>query len=432
MKKTEYYTFFLAVVIGFIVLWFPGFSQIDAGSSAIYFYKKQEQNIGFHYYANVNREDLRTAKSHTFEELESGMATLEYVTRYWNFLDYKQELLSFNFEMGPLWGSGGIVDSSSVANIEADHSIFGISGKVNVAYTSRFYWDRKNYTLVDIDAWGRYSLYNQKSSGTTSDSMQITLPYELAESENKFRYGFQAKAGWGIGRLNPMNNYMIADYIFKNYFAGRNISEKEMVQLADEIGRIKTRRDSKFRHNVKIESDSLNQFIQHKFLLTNIEHLEGDFGLGEFLPRFDGSRVEAGPFFNFYNREPDFIYGAYFDFTNEKYKSYQWNRNFVAAVKYNHYKKQDWVLADVNVGASYYRGLRCRFDFGVKYIPGIVINDLDDVEPIVHNFVPYLGYFTQLNSKIRMEANASLRITNDEQFMTAGPEFSFKFYRSNY
>jgi hypothetical protein len=205
-----------------------------------------------------------------------------------------------------------------------------------------------------------------------------------------------------------------------------------MVQLADEIGRIKTRRNSKFAHNVKTESDSLNQFIQRKFLLTNIEHLEGDFELGEFLPRFDGSRVEAGPFFNYYNREPDFIYGAYFDFINEKYKSYQWNRNFGAAVKYNHYKKQDWVLAEINVGASYYRGLRCRFDFGVKYIPGIVINDVDDVEPIVHNFVPYLGYFTQLNQKIRMEANASLRITNDEQFMTAGPEFSFKFYRSNY
>ena len=62
----------------------------------------------------------------------------------------------------------------------------------------------------------------------------------------------------------------------------------------------------------------------------------------------------------------------------------------------------------------------------------MVIHNFEDVEPLVHNFIPYFSYFTQINSKMRIEADALLRINDNEQFMAAGPEFTLKVFWSKY
>jgi hypothetical protein len=136
--------------------------------------------------------------------------------RYWNFQEFRQERLEFNLEAGPLWGNGNWIDSSAVANIEADHKIFGLRTNASANYTSRFYYNKKNYTLVQINGWARYDLYRQNSTGISTDSDNVVTILDEQTKENKFRYGAEARAGWGMGRLKPMNHFMVADYILKN------------------------------------------------------------------------------------------------------------------------------------------------------------------------------------------------------------------------
>jgi hypothetical protein len=90
------------------------------------------------------------------------------------------------------------------------------------------------------------------------------------------------------------------------------------------------------------------------------------------------------------------------------------------------------MLAEICLGWSYFPGLKSQWDFGITYVPGMVVNRFEDLESVVHNFIPYFGFYTQGNTSLRLQADASYRINNDEQFMTAGPEFSLKVYWSKY
>jgi hypothetical protein len=166
--------------------------------------------------------------------------------------------------------------------------------------------------------------------------------------------------------------------------------------------------------------------------LIPVSSLEDEWKTGEFLPRFDGNRVEFGPFFKYYNREPDFIYGGYLLFNHAKYCTTKWNRNFSAGVNYNAYKKQDWILAELSVGWSYFVKLKSQFDFGFTYVPGIAVNGSGNNGELNNGFIPYLGYFTQIDSKNRVDIKLSYRISEDEKLMLSGPEFSVSVYRSRY
>ncbi len=103
-----------------------------------------------------------------------------------------------------------------------------------------------------------------------------------------------------------------------------------------------------------------------------------------------------------------------------------------AALSYNAYKRDDWVLLETHLGWSLYPSLKSEYGFGIKYIPGMMIRKIDDLGKVRHNFVPYLEYFSQLNSKYRVETTFAWRIAPNDRFMIPGPEMNITFYRSRY
>ncbi|MCF6333351.1 MAG: hypothetical protein L3J11_08705 [Draconibacterium sp.] len=407
-------------------------AQVEKGFSDVPFYEKKEFNTGLLFYGNSEREELRTDVSSLYEEIASGFPAFQFKSSFWNFLDYKQDFLEFNFEVGPFYGVGNGVDSTFVENIEADQTQFGVRANFSVDYSSRYYYNDKNYTIVEVGAWARSQLYKQNSKGSAIDSSGIVSNVDESSNESKFRYGFEAKAGWGWGRLNAMNNYMLAQYILEKYYAGRIFSEVEIRRVAAEIYNIKDQRDIVAGHNNELEAQLISDFLNENMLLTVPEDLEVDWEMAEFKPRLQGARVELGPFFKYFNREPDFIYGGYIQYENKKYRSLKWNRNFSAGIKYNRYKKQDWLLAELNIGWTYFPNLKRQFDFGVKYVPGVEVNNFSKTSGFNHGLVPYVGYFSQINSKSRVNFTFAYRISQNEKIMLPGPEFSFSVYRSRY
>jgi hypothetical protein len=431
VQKMKRDTVFLVVFI-LIASSNIGFAQYNFKNSEIFQYQKNEINWGLHYAAKPEMEETRTEYWREYEELFTGAAKFQFNNRYWNFQEFRQERLEFNLEAGPFWGNGNWIDSSVVANTSADHKIFGLRTDASANYTSRFYYNKKNYTLVQINGWARYDLYRQNSTGFSTDSDNVVSIVDEQTKENKFRYGAEARAGWGMGRLKPMNHFMVADYILKTYYRHRRFSQDEIAKFADEIGRIKHRRNLQTTHNTDAESTQMQEFLNRKMFLIPVGSLENEWKTGEFLPRFDGNRVEFGPFFTYYNREPDFIYGGYFLFNHYKYCSTNWNRNFSIGLNYNAYKRQDWILAEVNIGWSYFVKLRNQFDFGAKYIPGIAIDGSGNIGELNNGFIPYLGYFTQIDSKNRIDIKLAYRISENEKLMLSGPEVSVSVYRSRY
>jgi hypothetical protein len=339
--------------------------------------------------------------------------------------------VDLNIQAGPLWGEGSWIDSSMVANTEASHKISGLRTFASAAYSSRFYYNQKNYTIVQVNGWGRYDLVNQKSTGFSTDSNQVVTDFESKTTEDKFRFNVSARAGWGIGRMNPMNNFMIADYLLKKYYGNTTFSQDEIAKFAREISRIKGERNINTGHNTEKETEQIQSYLNQKMFQMKVSGIEDDWENGEFIPRLNGNRVEFGPFFNYFNREPDFIYGAYFLYNHAKYCNVKWNRNFSAAINYNAYKKKDWILAELNMGWSYFLSLKSQFDVGFKYVPGITINGTDN-HSINNGFIPYLGYFTQMNSKSRIDVKLSYRFSEDEKLMMPGPDFSVSIFRSRY
>jgi len=408
------------------------FGQYNFKNSEPFLYNKNEVNWGLQFKTGNEREETRTDLWRKSEKLDTRNVTFRFENRRWNFEDYKQERFNFSLEAGPFWGKGNWIDSSAVANTGADENVLGLRTAAEAGYASRFYYNRKNYTLVQINGWARYDLYRQNSTGTSTDSNDVVTGLDEKTSETKFRYSVDGRAGWGIGRLNPMNHFMVADYLLKKYHNERNYSQEEIAQFANEIGRIKNQRNAGTVHKTDAEIEQVQEYLNKKMFLIRNENLPEDWETGEFSPRFNGSRIEFGPFFKYYNREPDFIYGGYVLYDNAKYCSTNWNRNFSAGINYNAYKKQDWVLAELNIGWSYFLKLRSQFDFGIKYVPGIALSGSEETGKINNGFIPYFGYFTQLNAKSRIDLKLSYRFSDDEKLMLSGPEFSLSVYKSRY
>ncbi len=432
MMKTIHYTPLLVFLLLVIILPSNVIGQGNFDRSGIRFYEKRERNIGTQFHFNKEREEMLTDESKQYEELSAGELKLTFENRYWTFLDFKQEQLDFDIEVGPILGNGTWNDSNYVANSVADQSIFGLRFNGAVNYLNRFYYNDKSYTLVQINAKGRFDLYHRNSEGFVTDSNDVITDFDTESDRSKLRYGFTARAGWGAGRLNPVNHLMVADYLFDEYFNGRTFSEEESRKVILEIEKIKGGRTISTGHNSDKEAEQFLNFVNQQMLLTRPDNFKNEWKYGEFLPRFSGSRIEVGPFFSYYSREPDFIFGGYIQYDNEKYCSYKWNRKFNVALSYNWYKMQDWMRAEVDLGWSYFIQLRSQIDFGIKYVPGITLNYFENIGRLNHAFIPYIGYYSQLSETARVNFAFAYRIAGDEELMLPGPEFSVSIYRSRY
>lgn len=431
-KNTNLRLFFLFVLMWFGFSGFTSAKNFQNDSTALFPFLKKELNAGFSYKLQQEREQELTDNSNFLEELTTNSLLFQWSNRNWRYLVFRQESWNYTFEAGPFIGNGTLIDSARTEFTDANHDIIGLRTRAAANYASRFYYDFKNYTIVKVNAWGRFDYYRQNADGTITDSLQVSAPYSEESDEAKFRYGFEAEAGWGRGRLNPMNHFMVAEYLLKNNYERRNFSDNEIARLAVEIGKIKHSRDARLGHDAEVEAEQLKAFINQQMLLEAPESILADWEMGEFMPRMNGTRVELGPFFNYYNREPDFIYGGYLKFEHEKYCNLNWNRLLKASLSYNSYKKQDWLLLETELGWSFYPNLKTRYDFGLKYVPGVTVNGIDDFGTVRHNFVPYVNYYSQLNSKYRMDLAFSWRISEKEKFMIPGPEVSVSFFRSRY
>lgn len=411
----------------------PAFSQdVLPDSVAVISYLKNENISGAVISGRPEREELRTDFSVENEETFTGAVKYRFGKRYWEMLPFQQQIVALFLETGPLAGSGNWKDSSKVREILADHTILGWRTNLAADYSNRYYFDMLNYTLVELNAWGRYDIYRQNSEGTVVDSNGVRSSYDDKITSDKLRFGFEAKAGWGFGRLNPVNHYMISEYILEKYYSGRVFTDDEILQLALEIAQIKHRRHLNSASLAKTEVQELTQYLKTKLMLKAPEGVENEWQLGEFLPRHNGNRLEIGPFFNYYNREPDFIYGGFIRFENAKYIDWQKNRDFSAALSYNRYKTSNWLLLETDLSWSFYSGLKSRFTAGLRYMPGITITDIENFGPLIHNFMPYAEYFTQMNSKMRMDVALAWNFNDDEKFIQAGPRFLLTIYRSRY
>lgn len=432
IKKSILNTLVIVVFLALLTLPDRAFGQQNFGETAIRFYEKSEFNWGLLYKAGKEREELNTEVSKQFEETSTNQIKFQINTKRWTFLDYKQEQLDFGIELGSLWGNGNFIDSTTIENRTAVHSILGIRFNGAINYENRFYYTTKSYTVIQVQGKGNFDLFNKHSQGSSIDSNNVATDFDIKTDRSKFRYGFSARAGWGAGRLNPMNHVMVAEYIFDNYYTGRNFEKNEADKIIQQIDEIKSKRTIAGKHDIEMESDQLFEILNKQLFLTRPEGFEKEWKFGEYLPRFDGSRIEIGPFFKSSNREPDFIYGGYIQVNHEKYCNYTWNRRFNAGLNYNWYKTQDWMLAEIDLGWSYYKNLKSQVDFGLKYVPGIILNYFEDIEKVNHGFIPYIGYYSQINELTRINIFVALRISEDNGLLLPGPEFSVAVYRSRY
>lgn len=426
--------FFSLTTVLFVLIILPTkvSAQPENENSAKNYFIKKELTTGVVFSFDANREELRTDGSYNFEKLENGALHFRWKNQNWNYLPYRQETWSYSIEAGPYFGKGDFIDSSGVEVIDAEQKRTGLRGMAHVNYSSRFYFDQKNYTIVDISAWGQFDLFRQNTEGTRIDSNQLIHNYDDKSDQSQFRYGLRAKAGWGIGRLDAVNHYMTASWLLDKYYPGRLFSEPEIFAVAREIGRIKHARDARTGHDSEIEWSRLMEFLNKELLLKKPDADASDWELTEYRPRLEGSRVEFGPFFNYFNREPDMVYGGYLKYENHNYCSLKRNRIVSANLSYNGYKNHDWILLETVLGWNFYPSLRTEYGFGVKYIPGMVVDGPDNIGPVRHNFVPYMEYFSQINSKYRIETALAWRIAPNDQFMLPGPEVSVSVYRSRY
>jgi hypothetical protein len=432
MIQFNIYRFFFAVVA--VMLVFTGKVSAQLNNDSIMFlnFVKKEFNTGFVAGMEPEREEFISKSELFHEELTNGSVSLFLERQNLFFLPFLQQLSEFRLLVGPVTGKGNIFEESATGSIVADRELSGIRGMVQGSSTNRFYFDKKNYTLVHLDAWATYSYSSRTDLGTVTDTFGVTTPYERESEAGKLRYGFNARAGWGIGRVQPVNHYMTSEWILEKYYPGRNFSEAEFMLVAKEIARIKHQRNIRTGNLSENEKEQLERFLNSRLFLETPEGMVNDYMFTEFRPRYHGTRVEFGPFFSYFNREPDFIYGGFLQFENAKYCNLKWNRNLSAKLSYNSYKHHDWMLLETNVGWNWYPSLRTEWGFGVKYIPGMTMEDFRDYGPVRHNFIPYVEYFSQISRRYRIESTFAWRVAPTEQFMTAGPEFSVSVYRSRY
>lgn len=451
MIRSCYLIFFLSVI--FVCIYQQSNAQEPSINNSVVSYTKKELNKGVVFGFGKEREELKTdaLKYYNSKTLLNGTFRLD--NKYWNLLDYLQEELMFSLELGSYGSFGDWIDSSRIAYNIADRKSYGIRTLLNANYKNRYYYDPKNYTVLEISGWGQYDVFKQQLDGTSIDSFGVSSVIDENETKGQFRFGINAKAGWGIGRLSPMNHLMLAHYLLEKYYPGRVFSDYEIAQFAQVISEIKNNRDYKSGHTSEKEMSAVINFIKQKLLLASPELMAADWEFGEFDPRFEGRRIEIGPFFQYYNKDPNFIYGGYLQIDWAKYANEKWNRNISAGLSYSRYRLQDeqveqpdeeniflafdmshrdWFLATVDLGWSYYSNMRSQLDFGVRYIPGLELNSFKNVGSVSHNVVPYLAYYTQVNSKTRLKFNFAWRIADSQPFVIPGPEFSLAVYRSKY
>lgn len=425
-----------------------GFTQNEEINSEVVSFKKRELNSGIVFDVTKEREELLSDEVLFEEDRNLFNGKYRFQNLFWNLQDYKQERLNLSLELGPFGGFGDLRDSTNIEDINADQNFYGLRGSANVDYLYRYYYDNKSYTFFDVNAWGRYDVYKQNIDGTSTDSLGVVSPVDESSTEDRLRYGINAKVGWGIGRLSPMNHLMTAHYLLEKYYPGRLFSDYEIAQFAQVIAEIKNNRDYKAGRILDKEMEELADFVSKTFILASPESMSAEWQFGEFEPRFEGNKFELGPQFKYYNQEPDFLYGGFMRYNNAKYMNVKWNRNFTAALVYERYtrqdweeiedgisnsnKSQDWAKAEIDLGWSYYSNLKSQFDFGIRYMPGVQLSSFDDFSSISHNVIPYVAYFTQLNAKSRLKLDFAWRIADGEQFILPGPEFSLSFYRSKY
>jgi hypothetical protein len=67
-----------------------------------------------------------------------------------------------------------------------------------------------------------------------------------------------------------------------------------------------------------------------------------------------------------------------------------------------------------------------------EYIPGIAIDGSGNIGELNNGFIPYLGYFTQIDSKNRIDIKLAYRISENEKLMLSGPEVSVSVFRSRF
>jgi len=432
MRKQSRYFALIFILLLIILAEQRVFAQQDEINNTVVSYQKQELKSGVVLSFGNEREELRTDETRLYQEQSIFNGTYRLESSVWNLLDYKQEKLNFSFEAGPMGGYGNWIDSSKVNLTDADHSLYGVRIAADARYWNRFYYDPKSFSVIDVRANGRYDVYNQHSTGTVVDSFGVSTSLDESGWNGNWRFGIEAKAGFGFGRLSPMNHLMTAHYLLEKYYPGRIFSDYEIARFAQEIANLKHNRDVQSGHNQSKEMEALAEFVRGQMMLESPELMSADWQYGEFDPRYEGTRVEMGPFFKYYNQEPDFVYGGYLQFDNAKYQGVKWNRNLGMNINYNRYKKQDWATAELKLGWSYYSNLRSQFDFGIKYVPGIEINGFEDIGPLSHNFIPYFAWYSQLNTSSRIRFDFAWRIADGEQFVLPGPEFSLAVYRSRY
>jgi hypothetical protein len=350
--------------------------------------------------------------------------------RIWDYTETRQHEFYGSVKAGPLWGQGNWNDSSNIEEIDAEHKLKGLRAAISADYSVRYYYNNRNYTLLKINGWAQYDWYSQSSNGTVTDSNLVVRDYTDDSKGDKLKAGIDARAGWGLGRLAAVNHVMAAEVLLKKYYPKQSFSTDEILVLAGEIARIKNSRDPRTGHQPEIEIKQIETFLNQKMIQMPRTIEISDWEKGELLPRYNGSRFEIGPFFQYYNQEPDFVYGGYFLFENARYCNVKWNRKFSAAVNYNAYKHNDWATGEIKIGWSYFHQMQSQWDLGFKYVPALEIGD--ESVCFYQGVVPYLSWFTQLNSKNRIDTKFAWRFTSDEKLMLPGPEISVSVYRSSY
>ncbi|HKL33871.1 MAG TPA: hypothetical protein VJ919_15125, partial [Tangfeifania sp.] len=265
-KNTDFRLLFLVVLLFFGV---SGYSteNFNNDSTVLFPFLKKELNTGFIYQLQQEREQELTDNSNYLEELTTNSLLFKWSNRNWKYLVFRQESWDYTFEAGPFLGSGTLVDSTETEYIDASQDVIGLRTRAAARYSSRFYYDFKNYTIVKVNAWGRFDFYRQNADGMRTDSLQVSAPYSEESDQSKFRYGFEASAGWGRGRLNAMNHFMVAEYLLENNYERRNFSDEEITRLAVEIGKIKHSRNARPGHDAAIEAEQLKSFINRQMLL---------------------------------------------------------------------------------------------------------------------------------------------------------------------
>lgn len=428
MKRRQFIT--ITFLISIFTVPISGWGQLHKVETDKLEFIRSEINWGLNYSGLNERDSWRTDEAKYDEKMYSNSANFLLENRIWDFSENLQHEFYGSVKAGPLWGKGTWNDSSYIEEIDAEHKLKGLRAAVSADYSLRYYYNNRNYTLLKINGWVQYDLYNQSSEGTVTDSNLVVSDYIEDSKGDKLKTGIDARAGWGLGRLAAVNHFMAAEFLVKKYYPERDFSRDEILMLAGEIARIKNSRDLRTGHRPEIELQQIEKFLNQKMIQMPKPIMIADWELGELMPRYSGSRVEFGPFFQYYNKEPDFVYGGYFLFENARYCHMKWNRNFSAAINYNAYKHNDWATGEIKLGWSYFQQMKSQWDLGFSYVPALEIGDENAC--FYQGIVPYLTWFTQLNSKNRIDMSFAWRFTSDEKLMLPGPEISVSVYRSRY